>query len=50
MLVLLALFVCQAREEADSRPKRPIQRKLVKTTEEGNSCLVSVNQIDLGPR
>ena len=32
------LFVCeQVKEEEDSRPKKPLQRKTAKTTEEGNS-------------
>lgn len=32
------LFVCQqVKEEEDSRPKKPLQRKTAKTTEEGNA-------------
>lgn len=29
----------QAKEEEDLRPKKPLQRKTVKTTEEGNAIL-----------
>jgi len=32
------LFLCQQlKEEMDSRPKKPLQRKTAKTTEEGNA-------------
>ena len=34
------LFCRQAREEEDSRLKRPLQRKIAKTMEEGNALLV----------